>query len=451
MSGAENAGGASAPPPPPPRKQFTHPVLTAMGIPRLRVPSRNWMIFWAVTGTIGGLMYYDRRERKARREFWKERVSFLAKQKIEPLDVPRKVTVYLAPPPGDYLDISLTHFRQYIKPILVAAAVDYDVKTETRQGEIRSSVAEQIRNKRRQALGLPLPEGEDELKEKIESKLNYDNTGGVICVGRGAYREYMTGIQEGWLGPLEQPEPEQEPEPQQPQLDSSVDQTQDKLSLVDAASNVERPAEVLADAAAADKISAPVAAPVEQDQTAAETETSLNDTVHDSAGAAKPDEAKQDDDNKDESEKKEKKKPVPKPYIRAEQYAEAPTPAEFDTLASFEPVAAIGHPHILGFRYTPIRTYRYFTRRYLADEMGAATAAVVLGATRPFDKTDAEALLQEEDEWPKWWKKEAAEKGSEWVQPFIVDERVASRLSVYRPETESEFVDDLAAPSNPTM
>jgi import inner membrane translocase subunit TIM54 len=81
--------------------------------------------------------------------------------------------------------------------------------------------------------------------------------------------------------------------------------------------------------------------------------------------------------------------------------------------------------------------------------MGAATAAVIFGATRPFDiKEDSNLLVHEEDDWPKWWKKQAVENGSEWVQPFIVDERIGSRLSVYRPQDDitdslsSEFAND---------
>lgn len=57
-------------------KGFSHPALKAMGIPTLRVPSRNWLIFWAVTGTIAGWITYDRYERKQIREQWKQKVSY---------------------------------------------------------------------------------------------------------------------------------------------------------------------------------------------------------------------------------------------------------------------------------------------------------------------------------------------------------------------------------------
>ena len=32
------------------------------------------------------------------------------------------------------------------------------------------------------------------------------SAGGIICVGRGAYKEYLSGVHEGLLGPLEKPQ-----------------------------------------------------------------------------------------------------------------------------------------------------------------------------------------------------------------------------------------------------
>ena len=48
------------------------------------------------------------------------------------------------------------------------------------------------------------------LKERIDAReddeLNPMEAGGVICIGRGAYKEYMTVVDEGLLGPLEVPD-----------------------------------------------------------------------------------------------------------------------------------------------------------------------------------------------------------------------------------------------------
>jgi import inner membrane translocase subunit TIM54 len=403
-------------------KGWTNPALQAMGIPRIRIPSRNWMIFWAVTGSIAGIWIYDRRERRRVREEWKNKVAFMATQRMNPLEMPRKVTVYIAPPPGDYLDLTMSHFRQYIKPILVAAAIDYEVMSETRQGDIRSQVAEQIRNKRRASLGVPTTEDEkDEFDNVIRSRLQVDKQGGVICVGRGAYKEYMNGIHEGWLGPLEPPVEDAEPATTESHP-ASVEDTQVATTSEGDSSSAEATVQNLDTA-------------VNKDEEFPDREKDLKD-VH---GELKTD----DKEKNEEEDDKKKKKPVPKAYIRTSDYERTEIPMEFESLAQFEPIAPISHPHLLGFLNTPTRIYRFFTRRHLADQMGAATAAVVFGATRPFELSmDADALIQEENDWPSKWKRRGLESGSEWMWDFHVDDRIGSKLSVY------ELQDQLQNESN---
>lgn len=402
-------------------KGFSHPALQAMGIPTLRIPSRNWLIFWGVIGSFTSIYVYDRRERKRIREEWKHRVSYLAQQKMEPTEMPRKVTVYVAPPPGDYLEEGFAHFRQYIKPILTAAAIDYTVKSAKRQGEIRSTVAEEIRNIRRAELGLPLSykDDKDELDRFIESKIKKsDVPGGVICVGRGAYKEYMNGLHEGWLGPLEAPK-----------VDTSV--------ADDRANEFPDPERDLRDIYGELK-DEPKKSDV-QSTDLRSTEATVA-TLDEATESQQPSDSKQDDSHKEDKneEDEEKKKPVPKAYIKIPDYVNLETPSEFERLAKFEPMAAIGHPHLLGFLNTPFRLYRFFNRRKLADEMGRSTAAVVFGNYRPFDiHSDPDALVQEENDWPRKWKKKGLENNSEWMWDFKVDERIGSRLTVYEDATNS--------------
>lgn len=444
---------------PPRSKGYTNPALQAMGIPRLRIPSRNWLIFWGVVGSISGLYFYDRRERLKRRQLWKDRVAHFATVPMGALDLPRKVTVFIAPPPADYLDISLSHFRQYIKPILVAAAVDYEVKTEARQGELRHLVAEDIRNKRRKAQGLPTsdfdPENKkDALDRQIEQNLVRDQTGGVIIVGRGAYKEYMNGVQEGWLGPLEDPNPK---EPQVTETPAGTDKPVEVLS--------EKPVETLGEAlgeslddplseliAEVPTVETTDAAPVKEE----EDPSAFPDRKADEADILgyEPEDSK---DGKPE-EKKPKKAPVPKPFITGMHAnsgnnggpkvwaAEIPTPTEFAMATPEEvsqPIAIMSHRHVLGFLNFPIRIYRFFTRRYLADELGSSTAAVIFASTRPYNfSTDPDALVIEETEdWANKWKKKCIENGSEWMWDFGVDERVAEKMRVYEfdPETQTKF------------
>ncbi|KAA8915972.1 hypothetical protein TRICI_001889 [Trichomonascus ciferrii] len=399
-------------------KGFSHPALKAMGIPTLRVPSRNWLIFWAVTGTIAGWITYDRYERKKVREQWKQKVSYLASQKMNPLEMPRKVTVYVAPPPGDYLDASLTHFRQYIKPILTASATDFDLRTENRQGEIRHRVAEEIRNRRRAELGLETsdPAFKDELDKTIESGLQYDTTGGVICVGRGAYKEYMHGLQEGWLGPLEPPaQPQDDTTANSDDVAAFPTREDDLRDIMGEKKEDETPSQ---------QSSEPETLDQQQEKTAEEK-------------------TKAEGEGESESEeKKEKQAPVPKPYIPLTKFSEAELSSEFRRAAEqgsiADPMAIINQPHILGFLNTPIRIYRFFNRRHLADRMGAATAAVVFAQTRPFTKEDDDACIQEEDDWPKKWKQKGLDKGSEWMVDLKVDDRVRQHLRIYELSKEDQ-------------
>ncbi|ANB11458.1 Tim54p [Sugiyamaella lignohabitans] len=466
-TGAGSTAGASKPPR---SKGYTNPALQAMGIPRLRLPSRNWSIFWALTLTVTGVYAHDRYQRKQIRQKWKDRVSHLAAQPMNPLELPRKVTVYIAPPPADYLDLGFAHFRQYIKPILVAAAIDYEVRSESRQGEIRALVAEEIRNQRRSDAGLPTTgEQNDDLDDMIASKVYRDNTGGVICVGRGAYKEYMNGLHEGWLGPLEAPVEEvseASTNDQLPLSDSAVNSAElssgsdananstTEVTSAEAATPVEGLA--VSSRAASETVSSPSKGEVQTLDQAKESLESVEEfpdrerdlqDIYGQLPEKKDGEEAAGSGDAEGSEKKEEKKKVPKPYIKIPEYEDLETPAQLETLAKFEPLAAIHFPHLLGFRNTPKRMYRFFNRRKLAEEMGEATAAVVFAQTRQFKPHEDQDLLKhEENEWPAQWKAKGLETGSEWMWDFAVDERIGNKLSVYEfrdnNTTSDEFSSD---------
>ena len=93
------------------------------GVPRSvltwkpRLPSRNWTIFLTVVGTITYLYYDDRRQCKAIREQYLDRVRYRG---LEPtgssLELPRKVKVIGAKwPEDDDDDRALRYFRKYVK------------------------------------------------------------------------------------------------------------------------------------------------------------------------------------------------------------------------------------------------------------------------------------------------------------------------------------------------
>lgn len=110
---------------PPVAPQKTSGIRTALrytGIPtswldkRPKLPSRNWLIFIGVTSSITGYYIYDRRQCKKIRQEYVDKVKELAELPSDPLDKPRKVTVYGSKWPGDEdYDQSLRYFRKYVK------------------------------------------------------------------------------------------------------------------------------------------------------------------------------------------------------------------------------------------------------------------------------------------------------------------------------------------------
>ncbi|KAG2199827.1 hypothetical protein INT47_009440 [Mucor saturninus] len=66
-------------------------------------------------------------------------------------EIPRKATMYITAPPGDRIEKSRTRFREYVKLILVAGAVDYEIKEAKSPGQIKNFVMEEIVQCRRKA------------------------------------------------------------------------------------------------------------------------------------------------------------------------------------------------------------------------------------------------------------------------------------------------------------
>lgn len=427
------------PEPKPAKKGWSNPALRAMGIPRISLPSRNWMIFWTVLASIGGGIYYDKHQQKLIRDKYMKQVESLGQEIYTSERLPRKLTIFIAPPPDDFLEESVRHFRRYIKPILNAAAIDYDVYTENRQGEIRSEVAEKVRQLRRERIEQeqkseahareeayakswtkffkedvpkvfqfrkePEPEvyvARHELYDvkdlvglyrvlgtvqPVRDDVADEVCGGVICVGRGAYKEYVNGIHEGLLGPLEKPE--------EPVQEAAIDIVQE------------------------------VREGGEQE-------------------ATESTEKKEEPDSEDFAQKEgeAKQEPVPKAYISAQQYAQGVLAPELDLSHTVrndknvpvlfeQPVYVFPVPKLSGFLKMPQKIYRYFTLRNLADDVGKHTLTVVEGRSRPFEFKDKFLGKEEELDWPKKWVERGRTKNSEWVQELEVDDRVTQRMRVF--------------------
>ncbi|EMD38219.1 hypothetical protein CERSUDRAFT_113375 [Gelatoporia subvermispora B] len=208
---SSNVGDSAFPEPKPPQSGLKA-ALQYTGIPpswldkRPKLPSRNWLIFLGVTSVITGCYVYDRRQCRKIKEEYVGKVKHLSEDPLHSLDKPRKVTVYGAKWPGDEdYDRSMLYFRKYVKPYLVAAAIDYEMIKGRRHGDLAERIANEIKSQRRQALGLDPPPPSVMLLPPVspEEKRRRELEGGIIIVGRPTFKEFMAGVKRGWTESLE--------------------------------------------------------------------------------------------------------------------------------------------------------------------------------------------------------------------------------------------------------
>ncbi|KAG5806068.1 hypothetical protein H9Q74_013090 [Fusarium xylarioides] len=400
-SAQQPAAGTGATYKAPTPKPKQNPALRMMGLPNLprKLPSRNWLIFWAITGSISAAIIYDKREKKRATAKWKHAVAPLAKDIIPSASqLPRKLTIYLEAPPGDGLRIAQDHFIEYAKPILAASGLDWEFVQGRQQGDVRAAVAEKIRRERRKH---ERPDEEDlQTDEAITESLRkknqvpeYEGVKGDIIFGRHTWKEYIRGLHEGWLGPLDPPvKPE------------------------------------------------PITKPVEADSETPKAE------------------GEQPEEKKEEEEKKPERPPQPLPYNTTADYSIANLPPQIP--AEFSPANPIPLPHRLGFRHTLVRLNRFFNRRKLADEIGREVAAVCFASSsREWRETDGQyeqelVLKHEENDWVKSvWKPEEPPKQDDdntatapteppkekiWPAPMVIDPRLAQRMRRFEIAPEDE-------------
>ncbi|KAF2401391.1 hypothetical protein EJ06DRAFT_492610 [Trichodelitschia bisporula] len=421
-----------------------------MGMPnfRPRLPSRNWTIFLTIVGTWSGAIIYDRRETKRTQAKWAALVSHLASDPLPPNQLPRRLTVFLSSPPADGPMTAREHFHAYVKPILVAAALDWDAIEGRKEGDVRAALAERIRKARKlrgEATAEPVPEDDRELElAHIRARSGvrpYTGVAGDIVVGRNTWKEYVRGLHEGWLGPVDAPAAVSAPAetavegatqsetpaargPEKPHSLAAIPEYVAEKALERAAPKDEGFA---ADDASPTDDASPVAEPVSEE---AKPEVTAD---------GKPKKAKQ-----------------PPPFIGTAEYAAAQLSP--NTPAELGPSVPIPLPHILGFLNTPTRMWRFLTRRYLADEVGRQVAAAVLGAYRPYEQGlagedsgeardgggqvwEQEGCLKgEEAEWHKSVRRKEGEEEGERVllDDVVLDERIAGRMRRFVLEPEEE-------------
>ena len=208
------------------------------------------------------------------------------------------------------------------------------------QGDIRFGLADRIRKHRRKASGDSTDEEADEAREdklrSIRQTLGItesDEARGDIVIGRHTWKEYVRGLHEGWLGPatlpVGSPSPNDDNIPSRSPADDSAPRDEPEFD----------PA---------------------------------------SPTASTPDPPAP---------------PAPKPPLKpTSPSASIPTSAYHDITQlpsslppTFDSSIPIPQPHLLGFLGTPVRIYRFFTRRHLVEDIARRTSAIVLAAsTTPY-------------------------------------------------------------------
>ncbi|KAH0351309.1 hypothetical protein KCU83_g4427, partial [Aureobasidium melanogenum] len=411
-----------------PKAAEGNPAFRMMGLPNIKakLPSRNWMIFLSITGSFAAAVYYDKRETARFQQKYCDMVAPLSEKILPTTTMPRKMTIYLQAPPADGLRSAREHFYEYVKPVLVAGAMDWDVVEGRREGDLRFGAAEKIRRYRRKAEGIQddaEPTKEQVVAEQRERVGCVDEAGvkGDLVIGRHAWKEYLRGTHEGWLGPLKEP--------------VQVEEVQEAKQHIDGAPS-------LGDAAvkAATDLTMKDTPPTASSGSSTNTDSSsivFDSNVNDSENTTPeslPEPPKEEEPAKPKLTK-------PDPYISTSAYTNALLPAS--TPATLGPAIAIPFPHLLGFWNFPIRIYRFLTRRYVAEEIFSRTAAAVLASHREFQASDVDYLSHEEKEWHKSIRKPKADPEAEegavqqekkerlWLDDVVVDDRITSRLRVF--------------------
>jgi mitochondrial import inner membrane translocase subunit TIM54 len=391
---------------------------------KLKLPSRNWLIFLSVTGSFTAAVLYDRHAKKKIQQKWCNLVSHLADETLDTAAMPRKVTIFLSAPPGDGLSPAREHFREYVKPLLVAAAIDWEVIEGRKEGDVQKGLAEKLRwTRRRSGEG---DQGVVESNEKERQRValaeyrrthgiqEFDGVQGDIILGRHTWKEYVRGLHEGWLGPVD---------PILPSPSESTPQDPITTEFAPSGSTTQEP-----------QVDEPGELESSTPTNPSDSSTPNPDTLY---------------------------------SISPSQYPNAPIPPSIP--ASFNPSTPISFPHVLGFLNTPTRLYRFLTRRYLADAIGRQVASIViapgvqrwdlgrsvlepnsgkLGETAG-SETIQTALEQEEADWRKdVRRRDKDQEGQErvWLDDIILDPRIAGRMTrfVALPREEEERAERIA-------
>ncbi|KAF9962755.1 mitochondrial import inner membrane translocase subunit tim54 [Mortierella alpina] len=339
---------------------------------RAKLPSRGWMIFWSITGTIGGLVTRDHYLTVDAKKRVADRVDILAKQTCGVQDMPRKVTVYMTAPPGDGIHKTRHYFKQFIKPVFDAAAVDYEVREGLTEGQIQAMVAADVRKKRQIAAGKASALTEEEQNAPIVPFKSISD--GVVVLGRIALAEVLQGYNDGCLQSLDDPEPVAvvaaiEGEKEEVSLkDEAASLTKEATGSVETTSEKDPAQKDLEDSSSSATIASITSTPVSETTTPLET-------------------------SKKEAEKVEAVVPVKIP--QDESYFSVPP-------TGLEPVGYIPFKNLTGFRNFHKKLFALFNSYDCVEYAGGSVMKIAFAETKDMEREDLEIGRDEEPLFKKY-------------------------------------------------
>ena len=99
------------------------------------------------------------------------------------------------------------------QPILVAAAVDFEMVAGKRQGDLTRRIANEVRLRRRLDLGMdPVPPMGQSVAtyRPLAERRKHELEGGIVIIGRPTFKEFMAGLKMGWTDGLEEVDPDEQ-------------------------------------------------------------------------------------------------------------------------------------------------------------------------------------------------------------------------------------------------
>ncbi|KAI8062678.1 mitochondrial import inner membrane translocase subunit Tim54 [Gongronella butleri] len=393
----------------------------------LKAPSRGTVIFTSIVGSLSGgffaSKYYAQQSEKA----MCDRVAFLADRPCGVHERPRKVQVFISAPPGDSLEKSRIWFASYVKPILVAGAVDYEVQEAREPGQIEAMLRQRMIDQRREAA---LGEQQDGAADKNEnapvSETNDSNSAsmganpfaepmkpvleaqkqqqgvfdGMIAIGRPAWREVVTGISKGCT-----------------------------VSLAQAAKE-EAEREAAAKQKALDDAKAKEAKEVKEAK-----ETVTTETMEGTMEAVVEESSNNEQEMPLQQQEEDPAPPSTDASLMSDEMAttddvSAPLDARdaFGLPAKLSPVIYVPQENIIGWTNIPYRIYMWVMDYQRIERFGNYAVAAVLNETRPLEIGDLDVGKHE----MKYWiGDDEAKDARNNDTPIQIDDRVRQALKTY--------------------